>query len=367
MVLGITEKKAAPRKSGGLSALLLSPRIWIALAPFAMGCGSAAESEAVSASTEAIYGGSVDDSDGSVVALRIGEGATSHLCTGSLVAVNLVLTAHHCVADRTAAPITCDAEGQSTSGAQLGANVAPSSIHVYLGSQPNTSGPAIASGRTIFAPSGAVGTALCNADVAFVVLDKSVPSITPMTMRLGAGARAGEDVFVVGYGKNDRGVAMGTRQRSDAMPVVAHGKGVSKSGTPLGSAELELGKSNCDGDSGGPVIARATGAILGVASRNYDCASASGHVYVEPSGYRDLVSKAFAYAGAAPMEERPGSVPTAAGDPVDLTSGSGRRGCAVEGVGMNPASLDLIWGVLVVFGIVVARRAVAAKRETDAG
>ena len=367
MVFGILGKSAAARRSKGLAALLLSPRIWIALAPFAMGCGPADAGEATGTSTEAIYGGTVDDSDGSVVALRIGEGATARICTGSLVAVNLVLTAHHCVADRTAAPITCDVDGQATQGAQLAANVAPSAVHVYLGSQPSTSGPAVATGRTIFAPSGAPGSSLCNADVAFVVLDRSVPSITPMTMRLSGAARAGEDVFVVGYGKNDRGLAMGTRQRSDAMPVLAHGRGVSKAGTPLGSAEMELGKSNCDGDSGGPVVARATGAILGVASRNYDCASASGHVYVEPSGYRDLVNKAFAYAGAAPMEERPGSVPTAAGDPVDLTAGSGRRGCAVAGGGMNPASMDLVWGVLVVFGIVVARRAVASKREIDAG
>ncbi len=318
--------------------------------------------DGVGEQTSDLYGGSLDGADGAVVALRIGEGASAHTCSGALVAPNLVLTAHHCVAERTGAPITCDIDGQATQGAQLGANVAPSSVHVYLGASPSTSGPAIANGRTLFAPSGTAGTSLCNADLAYVVLDRAVPTVAPLALRLARGAGVGESVYVVGYGKNDRGIDYGTRQRTDAMPVLARGRGVSKSGTPLGAAELELGKSNCDGDSGGPVIAVATGAIVGIASRNYECGDATGHVYVEPSGFRDVTNKAFAYAGATPAEERPSSVPTGAGDGVDLTAGSGGRGCAIAGsggVGMGPVPMDLLWGVLTLFGIVLARRALA--------
>src|SRR5437016_3853269 len=58
----------------------------------------------VSASTSApsIFGGNKDD-DGAqgsapgVVALRVGDGSTFELCSGTLIAPNVVLTARHCV------------------------------------------------------------------------------------------------------------------------------------------------------------------------------------------------------------------------------------------------------------------------------
>ena len=57
--------------------LLRSPSLWIVLAPFAMGCGVAVEGtngELVGETDQALYGGFLDDGDGAVVELRVGEG-----------------------------------------------------------------------------------------------------------------------------------------------------------------------------------------------------------------------------------------------------------------------------------------------------
>jgi hypothetical protein len=47
-----------------------------------------------------IQGGTVDQTDSAVVAILINSGGLS-LCSGTLVAKNLVLSAHHCVANNT--------------------------------------------------------------------------------------------------------------------------------------------------------------------------------------------------------------------------------------------------------------------------
>ena len=332
------------------------PIPWIVLAPLlaACGAGDGSTTESVGNDEAAIYlgagaTGGADTTSANVVALKIGDGATFLLCSGALVAPNVVLTARHCVAQKLSDTVACDEDGHSMQGPQVGANVLPSTLHVFVGATPNLYGAPVANGRALFAPTG---DTLCNADLAFVVLDHAITGIDPMPIRLDGAARVGEPVHVVGYGNNDRGMATGVRLRTAPLAVRAVGRGLSRNQTPLATHEFELGRSACDGDSGGPAIGEGTGAVVGVVSRGASCNDDFGHVFVEPSGFRALLDKAFAYAGAQPIAEPPLANSTGANTPPpDLTSGS--HACAVVGVG-TPASSGA--GFLGVFLAVLALR-----------
>lgn len=73
------------------------------LATLWCGCGGGEEREVVATRREPIVGGAVDPTHAFVVALELPEG---DLCTGVLVAPDVVLTAGHCVRGRSPADIT---------------------------------------------------------------------------------------------------------------------------------------------------------------------------------------------------------------------------------------------------------------------
>ena len=329
------------------------PRVWgwIALVS-ALVC--ACSGEPVGDGAAAIYGGSVDQGgNDAVVAVKIGVTTPFTLCSGSLVAPNLVLTAWHCVAQTVVSTISCDSSGQSTTGPQLGADVDVSSIGVYLGVRPNVYGAADAVGAKIFHASGSV---MCNDDVAFVALDRSL-SPAPLALRLSPTARLGESLSVVGYGQNDGNYGTAVRVVKNGLDVLGVGAGVSASKTSLGSSEFELGESTCQGDSGGPAL-DASGAIVGVVTRGGACSDSYGHVFDEPSGVPAVMNAAFAFVSATPLEE-PISGGTDAGADAggggDLRAGVGANACSAR---ITPAAPDgaLAWLVVVALALVRGKR-----------
>jgi MYXO-CTERM domain-containing protein len=353
------------------------------MAPLA-GCGQGPGGfEATGTSASAIYGG-VEDNDGqqngAVVALEIGSATSFTLCTGSLIAPNVVLTARHCVSALTAtamADVSCADDGGSTNGADFGADQPLDSIRVYAGTSIYQGETPSATASALYHPSGST---LCNGDIALVVLTASITSVTPLAVRLAAPVTTGESVRVVGFGDNDDDVSIGVRFRKDGLAVLAVGPTVSASSTALGSSEIELGESICEGDSGGPAIDETTGAVVGVASRGgTDCTQSYGHVFTSLEAFVPLFQQAFAAAGGGWTAE--GSKPTGAPDAgvgtdpgsgaeagsasggnagegphydgVNLRSGAG-PGCAV---GSTPAPLS--WGFLALAalcGLAVGRR-----------
>src|SRR6266850_2299483 len=96
------------------------------------------------------------------------------LCSGALVAPNLVLTARHCVSRAVTATPSCDARGRSHNGDHLAEDVDPSSISIFTGShvRPDVDLPVARAVRTLH-PTGQV---LCDSDVAFLVLDRPITS-----------------------------------------------------------------------------------------------------------------------------------------------------------------------------------------------
>jgi hypothetical protein len=337
------------------------------------GCAAPAEHEVearvhVDATEPQIFGGAKDD-DGNaipgVVALRVGMGATFELCSGALLAPNLVLTARHCVTKTASASIACDENGLSADGKHVLANEEPATIGVYVGASPRFTERPSALGKTLITPKGDV---LCDSDIALVVLDRALDDVTPLPIRLHAPARVGDTIRSVGYGQNDEKLPIGTRVRKSGVEVLAQGKALSQSNTPLGAHEFEVGKSICQGDSGGPAISEETGAVIGVVSRGGNCNEDFGHIYTTTAGFDALFDEAFAAAGTEPtLEERsakddraPRIEDGANGDAARSSEGS----CAASGRS-RAGNLSRTWALgvgLALLGLGSRRRGRSASR-----
>jgi len=252
-----------------------------------------------------IYGGSREavELDSNVVALRVGLGTPFTLCSGTLVATNVVLTAKHCVTQALTEEVSCGSDGLSYNGSHVIRIQDPAEIGVYIGTRILFEAEPTARGRTTLTPSGPY---LCNEDLALVVLDRAIEDIEPASVRLSSRAQAEGYIRAVGYGQNDQFLPIGTKLYKAGVPVIAQGKGTSKSQTPLGVREFEVGEAICNGDSGGPAFSEKTGAVIGVASRGGACGSDVRHVYTTTTGFEELFDSAFAIAGGHPKLEPEG-------------------------------------------------------------
>ena len=347
----------------------------LTLAIAATGCATEVTEQAVetrvtaSTSDPTIFGGAKDD-DGNavagVVALRVGVGTTFELCSGALIAPNVVLMARHCVTKNATTSVACDENGRSANGPHVTADEEPATISVYLGSSPNFAKLGISKGRAIVSPTGPY---LCDSDIALVVLDTPITDVAPLEVRIHTAARKGEMIRSVGYGQNDQASPIGTRFRKGGVAVLAQGKAVSPSKTPLGTHEFEVGKSICQGDSGGPAISEETGAVIGVVSRGGGCGDDFGHIYTTTAGFDQMFADAFTLAGATPTDESGDgsksmpstrSASTAANDGVKGTPASTAAGCSIgaAGAASSTGSSSSLAGLGVIAGIALlgARR-----------
>jgi hypothetical protein len=259
---------------------------FLALALALSACASAADpptvgDSAVQADEVEIVTGVPDHGrDPAVVALDIGDVA---LCTASLIAPDVILTARHCVSFTTES-VACPATTPQITG-----NRAPSSLKVLLGDDVASSHE-VAQGKAVLVPPG---DALCDADIALVVLDRPVAGVDPLAVSKD-GIAQGAHVTAVGYGKRGDDGSAGQKLLRSHVQVL-----------DTSDTEFLVGEATCQGDSGGPAIDESSGAIVGVVSRGGPtCDGAGAHnVYTRVDAFLPLVAQALARStGGAPKK-----------------------------------------------------------------
>jgi hypothetical protein len=203
-------------------------------------------------------------------------------CTGTLIAEDLVLTAHHCVAER-------DADGQV-----LTHDKPPEKFMVELGGDDLPWGEVQV--RAIVTPD--CGYVSGNGDIAILVLSRKLVGVPTMVPRLAEPPLTSEPIVPIGFGR--------CALSHNAIHRVER----------LGGrvARIEDGKfiavaSVCPGDSGGPVVSPGRSDIVGVVSASVmdaDDTTLGPSVFVRLDVWPELFSAAREIAdGASPNELPP--------------------------------------------------------------
>ncbi|CAN5561382.1 hypothetical protein BH09MYX1_BH09MYX1_42170 [soil metagenome] len=263
-------------------------RVLVVLAISGAGCGGAkvvvaprAAPGALAAATRGVV----------AVATRHSDGATTTLCSGTLVAPNLVLTARHCVSHALTSQPACDTQGESHNGNHLADDEDPATIAIYVGDKIDlvNDEPRAHVTKTL-RPTTDV---LCDADIAFIVLDHDLDGVEIVPMRLERSVGEGEWVVPVGFGGGVSG-EIGTRAVRGASRVLSVGPAHNDAtGAVLGPREFEVAVATCKGDSGGPAIDAWTGDVVGVVSRGGSCETNGNHVYTRLDAFSRLATQAL--------------------------------------------------------------------------
>ena len=146
-----------------------------------------------------------------------------------------------------------------------------------------------------------VGRVLCDADVAFLVLDRPLVGVAVLPLRLVGAVASGDRVLPVGFG-GGQARTVGDRVGRGGSTVLSIGPAANAdTGAVLGPSEFEVDQATCRGDSGGPAIDTTTGEIVGVVSRGGSCSAPGNHVYTRIDSYAGLARLALREASRAAM------------------------------------------------------------------
>ena len=290
----------------------------------ALGCASGDRAgEAYSSASAEIVGGESDSVDSNVflVASQRGHEGVA-LCTASLIAPNLLLTARHCVSDVTDDHVTC--------GKTMASTPLPASTLLALNPQSLEDAKQVYRAALVNVP--AEDSDICGYDLALITLTTNVPAsvAAPLVPRIERPVVLGELYRAIGYGLDAagaEGVAGLRRARSGLAVSCVPGK----CGKGVESTEFvgELGI--CSGDSGGPALDEA-GRVVGVVSRSgADCAHP---VYGSVASWKAWLVQVAQQAAERGNYVAPFWVTTGQSDP------AGGSGAGAPGASATPTSGD---------------------------
>lgn len=282
--------------------------------------------------------------DDAVLLLRTSIEEEELVCSASLVADNLALTARHCVSHLVTGAFACNVRGELEESDQvpepgsLGLHLPAESLEFYSG--PSDERELVARGREVIST---LSETICVNDIAFVVLDRDV-GLPILPLRLEGRARIGESVTLVGYGLDDHmagdlrtpWTALERNRKPDLTILDVGPEAVADVTSAAPRTILLEGPSACLGDSGGPLLANRTRALLGVYSvlAGRDCLQPSvRHWFSHVPSFDALTEEAFAAAGAEPLNELPAAGDAGAAGQAGASGQAGAAGSAQAGEG----------------------------------
>jgi hypothetical protein len=290
----------------------------MALASAAALACSGTPAEQASARAQAIAGGTTDASHQNVFLLVRETQDSGSLCTATLIAPNLLLTARHCVSPGTGDDhVLC---GDSV----LDDPYPASAFFATNDAQPGQDSPLF---HAIAVRVPGLGEDTCGYDLALVILKQSVPAdiSVPAVPRIDREVQPGELYTAVGYGVNEAGKSTGSRMQLDGLSIACE---PGTCGDGVESTEFRGEKGICSGDSGGPAL-DADGKVVGVVSRGGpEC---STPVYSTVTAWHDFIIDVAKEAATLGRYEAPFWVTTGLSDPPVLVGQDGSGGAGGAG------------------------------------